>query len=370
MLEITSQPTTDYIKVLLVEDNPKDAEIFSEMFSDLSSPRFEIHRAPDLKEAERLLKEDSFDLILCDLGLPDSQGLDTLIYLRKLNRHTPIVILTVKDNELTAIKAIEQGAQDYLIKREVSQSLLIRAARHALSRHQTTKKLQIKDEWQNNLLGFISHELRSPLAIFQTYFLLLQRDGHQKLESLAPSYLQDLIGNVTRMNRLLDGFLDLSKIEAGQPISLLKEVFDVRELVEGVIKTHQILTKRENIIFFVDSKVKSLHADRDKVLQILVNLLSNASKYSSIEKKIEIKVVRDGAFVRFEVTDQGPGIPEETMGHLFTPFYRIERSGTKKVKGTGLGLFLCKHLVEAHGGKIGVESRVDRGSTFWFTLPQ
>lgn len=362
-------PKEESFQVLFIESNPENIQLFSGLFAVALPKNFHLNHIETLAAAKQILSQKTFHVILLNLSLPDSQGMDTLkSLLSSVGSLPPVIVLVKTEEELLAIQAIQEGAEDYLVREQANAQVLKLSVRHAIHRHRMTAELTAL-RWREHFLAFASHELRSPLTAIQAFSSLLLHTKPEKTKEVLPEYVSNISSQVKRMSRMLDNFLDIAKIESGHPITLMPEIFDVRELVEGIVKTQKILNpyRRFNIIY--NPKVKILHADRDKILQVLVNLLSNADKYSSKDSPIDIRVFPEGPNLRFEITNQGVGIAPKMMGKIFAPYYRMEAPEARKTKGTGIGLFLCKYLVEAHGGKIGVKSKPNEKTTFFFTLP-
>ncbi len=180
-------------------------------------------------------------------------------------------------------------------------------------------------------------------------------------------------GESERLTRLINSLLDVARIEAGRPIELLRDEQDVQELAQAACESQRAYSTRHNISCNVPPHLPPVFADRDKVLQILINLISNALKYAPGGQVI-VSARRAGDFIEISVRDEGPGIPLEQRRVLFERFVRANTpvsgagSGAKPT-GTGLGLFLAKHFVETHGGTIRVGSGASGGAVFTFTLP-
>ncbi len=163
--------------------------------------------------------------------------------------------------------------------------------------------------------------------------------------------------------------LNLSRIESGRTLELVLTEVDLGRLTDRVVESQRSYTNNHQFDLIMPSDLPKITADQDKIEQVLTNLLSNAIKYSPDGGKITISARQVGENVAVSVSDQGIGIPEEHLGKLFTRFHRVDSRDARKQYGTGIGLYLVKHLVEAHRGEITVESQVGEGSTFTFVLP-
>jgi len=225
------------------------------------------------------------------------------------------------------------------------------------------------DQLKSDLISFVSHELRGPLTGVKSYAETLVLSGGRLGDEQREAFAQTISREVDRLARLLDGFLDISRIEAGRALEVNAHVFDPVALAREAIEIQRATLDRCPLGLRAQQDRLELVGDKDKVLQVLVNLLSNAVKYSPQGGDVTVTVASDGDAVRFAVEDHGLGIDAGLFEQVFTPFYRVRESSTRGVRGTGLGLYLSRHLVEAHGGRLWVESEPGLGSVFHFTIP-
>ncbi len=224
------------------------------------------------------------------------------------------------------------------------------------------------DQLKTDLIAFISHELKTPLTNIGLYTeLLLDQfaDDDQKVADL----LQVVGRQTTRMQHMVEDFLNVSRIEADRALPMnLQPLEDLEKLIDDIVAVEG--HGRGNHIFEINlpEPMPVLWADRTKVEEVFANLIGNAIKYSPSGGTVTVSGQVQGDMMRFSVSDEGVGISEDDRQHLFQRFQRVG-STVKRIPGTGLGLFVCKHLIEAHGGEISVESVEAEGSTFHFTLP-
>ncbi|NND15429.1 MAG: sensor histidine kinase [Eudoraea sp.] len=242
--------------------------------------------------------------------------------------------------------------------------------RFAQKRKIELETLKIQDEYRKEFLGNISHELKTPLFTVQGYILTLL-DGAMTDKSVRKKYLQRANKGVERLIYIIKDLDLISKLEIGE-MNLEREDFDIVEVIQNVFDLLEInASKRDiNLMFdqHYDQKIM-VNADKEKIQQIVSNLLVNSIKYGhdggitevSIEDLIQNKVI-------VRITDNGEGIHESHIPRIFERFYRVDKSGSRKAGGSGLGLSIVKHIIEAHGEKIYVESKEDVGSEFSFTL--
>jgi signal transduction histidine kinase len=233
------------------------------------------------------------------------------------------------------------------------------------------EKLRQVDRLKSDFVSNVSHELRTPLTAIKGAVDLLLREVPGSLNEKQTHYLNRVRSNTQHLAGLINDLLDLSKIEEGK-IELHATRVSLGGLVHEVVETLRPMAAEKIITLdtpIFDSSIL-VWADRDKVMQVLINLIGNAIKFTPPGGRITVIAGRDGIdWVKFAVKDAGPGVPSEEKDKIFEKFYQVSAEGRSKPKGTGLGLAISKALVELHGGKIWVESEINRGSTFSFTLP-
>ncbi len=221
---------------------------------------------------------------------------------------------------------------------------------------------------KSNLLSTVSHELRTPLATIKGYATMLL-DYNEKLgPEEKGEQLQSIERATDRLTELVDHLLDMSRLEAGL-LKLEKTPASILKLVRGVVAETQLRAPRHQIVSKLDKGLPRVNIDAKRIRQVLDNLIDNAIKYSEEGTEVRVVAERVGSELRISVADQGIGIPAEELGKVFDRMYRIEQRLTPQLGGVGLGLAICRGLVEAHSGRIWVESEVGKGSTFYFTLP-
>ena len=220
---------------------------------------------------------------------------------------------------------------------------------------------------RRQLIGDVAHELRTPLTAIKGSMEGLM-DG--VLPDSAETYHQ-IYQEADRLNRLVDDLQELSRVEAGAYEMDLHPV-ELSSLVKTVVKRlgGQFEEKDVSLIVDLPSDLPQIQADDDRIIQVLTNLVSNALRYTPEEGEVSLHASRSGNQIQVTVKDTGVGIPAEHLPHIFTRFYRVDKSRSRQAGGSGIGLTIAKHLVEAHGGRIWVESEGQgKGSKFTFTLP-
>ena len=233
--------------------------------------------------------------------------------------------------------------------------------------HDVTEQEQIEQERREFVVN-VSHELRTPLTTLKSYIETLQ-DGAWQSEELAPKFL-DVIGNETdRMIRLVNDLLQLSKMDKKE-YSLHLEQVDFNEFFHHIIDRFD-MSKNENIRFVRQLQNASIMVsiDKDKMTQVIDNIVSNALKYSPEGGTITFRSWIQGNKLRVSISDEGVGIPKANLTKIFDRFYRVDRARSRQLGGTGLGLAIAKEMIHAHGGDIWADSEWGKGTTIYFTLP-
>ncbi len=223
---------------------------------------------------------------------------------------------------------------------------------------------------KRDFLAMVSHDIRAPLGNIQLVLSFIERDDELTLSDSNKRSLSIAKDNTQRLLALVNNLLDVEKIESGM-LAVMQENCSLKTTARQAIDAVSELSRERkiSIVEDINPDVKAFF-DEERVVQVLINLLSNALKFSPADTEIKIAQEAEENFVRVKVIDQGRGIPEEKLKTVFERFRQVEKGDSKEKKGAGLGLTICKAIVENHGGIIGVESVVNEGTTFWFTLPR
>ncbi len=223
------------------------------------------------------------------------------------------------------------------------------------------------EQMKSDYAAALSHDLKTPLTAMKGYAITLLRHGEKLDEETRQDALEVINSEIDRVTRMFDNLLHQARIEAGQQGRFIEAV-SLHQVVKRVVSVHQLSSRRHNISSSVPENLV-VRADRDQLEQILNNLISNAVKYSPKGCAIHVDARVEGRSAYVEVIDTGPGIPEDQLEYVFERFRRVQDRMSRKVSGSGLGLYITRMLVEGMEGEVGVRSQLGSGSTFWFRLP-
>ena len=241
----------------------------------------------------------------------------------------------------------------------------------AMQRKAEIEVLIQNEAFRKEFLQNLSHELKTPIFAIQGYVDTLL-GGALHNETVNTKFLQSASRNVDRLVNLLDDLDEISRLESGQ-LKLNKKNFIIQEQLKDVYDSLFLKAKEKNIRCIIKKGCEfplTVYADKEKIKQVLINLVDNAIKYSNQNDVIEASVYNvDGKNILIEISDEGVGIPDEHLPRIFERFYRTDLARSRKEGGSGLGLSICKHIIEAHGQTIHVRSKMDVGTTIGFTLP-
>ncbi len=234
---------------------------------------------------------------------------------------------------------------------------------------QSMTKLEEIDAKKDQFISIAAHELKTPLTSIHGFSQLLQDDKIAVDREKRAKYLSIIDSETKRLATLVTDILDLSRVDLGT-IKLMPSEVDINETMSNIQKEMNVQITQKGLLseYVIEKNLPKLYTDKERFIQILMNLINNSVKYTP-KGKITVKAARERDFIHFSIKDTGIGIAKENHGHIFERFYQVDSSYTRKAGGTGLGLSLCKEFIERMGGKIWFESDIGRGSEFHFTIP-
>lgn len=361
------------LKVMVAEDDYDDFRLIKRYANNCGVLDENLINVVNLKQAYEYLMQNSIDILFLDLCLEDSSGLQTFEKFHSKFPCVPVIVLSGSSDVKLARSAVRIGAQDYIYKPELSKCHLIQKISYAIDRNNLVLEIKKHSDFKSQFLAQMSHEIRTPMngVIGLTDILgksdNLSNDEREIVKTLANCgrHLIDLISDI----------LDVSKIESGK-MEVEETEFDIRSVIEETLSmfSQKASERGCTLTNLVNPDVPTfVIGDKGRVVQILSNLVGNAVKFTK-DGKIIVKLSYDAAkdekgFFSFEIVDTGPGLTPEVRKKLFHEYQQAAFAATESgVRGTGLGLTICKGLVEKMGGKIGVNSEVGKGSTFFFHI--
>ena len=369
------------MKILLVEDSRTAVRLVEGLLHEESETRvfhFTLKVAGSLKSAKDCIAKTDFDLILLDLTLPDSEGLNTVDAIVKASPDVAIVVLTSLQEENIGLRALEMGAQDFLVKDETYRKIFIRAVRYAHLRKKS--EVEVRDakdiaefatRSKSDFIANLSHEFRTPLNAIMGFSDMMIANIFGELNEKYTEYADDINASGKYLNGLMGTVLDMSKIES-RKIEFSDEEINFEKIIAASIAKTRFMADEKDIKITLSSSAQQpkIHGDEIKLKQVIINLLSNAIKFSPQGGEILTSVYKEscGSIV-LSVKDHGIGIPLDEVDEVLVPFHRSRLSKDLHIEGTGLGLPLSKSLVEAHQGVLWLESIEGQGTEAFVKLP-
>jgi signal transduction histidine kinase len=369
------------VNILLVDDDPLDRRLVELILARSYPPgQYSVETAGTFSDAAKCLHNGSYDVVLLDLNLPDSSGIETVQRAQEANFDASIVVvLTGMDDEEMGLEAIRKGAEDYLVKGKSLEHVLVRTIRYSLERKRVRQRLtetlvakaeaEAANQAKSEFLANMSHELRTPLHGILSFAAF----GIKKYASAKPEKLLDYFSRIKQSGNvlleLLNDLLNLAKLESNRA-TFAFEPTDLGKLVKSAANEFDLLLSERSLnIQQKESKFdERVTLDADKIKQVLRNLLDNAIKFSPEGGTIDVGTERIGGSIRVSVRDQGPGIPQDELEAVFDKFVQSSKTKTG-AGGTGLGLAICQEIIAAHRGRIWAENRPEGGATFSFEIP-
>lgn len=381
------------IKILVIDDDEEDFIIARDLFSEIDRKKYLVDWASSYKEGIKNISEKNHHVYLVDYRLGADDGLELISEVLANGCETPLILLTGQSDIEIDIQAMKVGASDYLVKGSISAVQLERAIRYSIEQAKNLQHIKqlnaglehkVKErtleltaalerektmnEMKSRFVSFASHEFRTPLSSILSSASLIAQYKETEQDEKRMKHVERISSSVRNLTEILNDFLSLAKLESGV-VEADSSKFNLPELLIGVVEEMDGMVGKKN------QKIKYYHEGEETIEQsnkllknILLNLLSNASKYSPEEKNIELTSSVINNRVTINVKDNGIGIPEEDQKKLFTEFFRAGNVGS--IEGTGLGLNIIKKYVELLNGTISFVSKSTEGTTFTVEFPQ
>jgi len=369
---------TEFPTLLIVDDTEDNLDFLE--FALKRKP-FKMLKAASGKECLLLARRNKPDVILLDIQMPEMDGFETLKHLRadSTTASIPVIFLTAQRKDPKSIeRGLELGADEFLTKPIDTEELVVRTQMLL-----KVKKLERElERTKADFTAMLVHDLRSPLTGIKSVIEYFKETIEQSepLNQEQVALFNSVDESASRMLQLINDILDISKLESGN-ISLERQSVDVWVFINMIVRDFRIQFKKKDALIEVNlpENLPQVFVDINRIGQVLMNLLSNALKFIKIggSVKISAELVKEALpgdgetteYVIVSCSDNGMGIPKEELPLIFDRYKQASTAKKSQAHGTGLGLAVCKLIVEAHGGKIYAESEVGVHTTFYFTLP-
>ncbi len=363
--------------ILLVDDRPANLLALEAV---LAGPEHELVSVPSGFEALAQLEEREFAVVLLDLQMPVMDGVETATRIREVGhahgQTVPIIFLTATEaNVPRVLHAYQSGAVDFIqkpLQPEILRSKvevfadLYRARQRLVAEIEQRRRLQGALRARDELLAIVSHDLRNPLNAVLLGANQVERAAEQKEWAHAKKAVGSISKAVERMSQLVGNLLDLATLDAGRVLPMEPGKHDLADLAHDTVEILEPLADAKGVKVHVPIAPRTfVLCDADRVQQVLANLVGNAIKFTPSNGAVEIGAAPRGGEVLVSVKDTGMGIRADDVAHIFEAYWKADPN---RKNGAGLGLSIARAIVEAHGGRIWVDTQEGRGSTFTFTL--
>jgi len=355
-MTITKQPPAP--NILIVDDTPANLLLLVRMLTERGYKPQPVLSGKLALEAARA---EPPDLILLDITMPEMNGYELCAQLKAdaALKEIPVIFISALNETIDKVKAFRVGAVDYVTKPFQFEEVYARV--------QTHLQLRRLEKLRDDLTHMVIHDLTSPLSVIFYCLDLMKYDEAANLSASTEKFVALARHSAEELNNMIRSILDVNKIGAGE-MKLRHEPCELDSLIRGVLAAPQPLPENRTVTFDLPEASLTVAADFGLIRRVLQNLISNALRYTPAGGNVRIVVTPSSSEIRIAIADAGPGIAPENHQRIFEKFGQVEDSNHRL--GTGLGLTFCKLAVEAHGGRIGVESEVGKGCTFWFALPR
>ncbi|HEY2775948.1 MAG TPA: ATP-binding protein [Candidatus Binatia bacterium] len=388
--------TQEPIRILLVEDDEDDAFLLQRALTKTAPGQFAISRVGTLEAARRSLISAPFHVVLSDLSLPDSRGFETFEKIHETDPEVAVVVLTGNDDERLAVRALNEGAQDYLVKGKADGQSLVRSMRYAIERNRSRRlerdntlleneirarklaqeqlervaaQLESSNRELQQFASVASHDLQEPLRKIVVFGDRLRSRFGGQLGDQGNDYIERMMNAAGRMQTLIDDLLEFSRVVTrARPFVPV----DASEVIREVLGDLEVLIESKGAMVDVGA-MPVVHADPTQMRQVFQNLIANAMKFQDKAAVPHVTIRSEPAQCagapgwRITVKDNGIGFEQQHAERIFAPFQRLH--GRSEFGGSGIGLAIVRRIVERHKGSITAESSPGHGASFTILLP-
>ncbi len=360
--------TANHARVLIVDDERPNREILRMM---LAPDGYLLQTAAGGEEALAIVATQPPDLILLDIMMPGMDGYEVADRIKgnPATRNIPVVMITALDDRRSKMLGLNAGATDFLTKPvdRAELSMRVRNLLRLKAYGDYVARMEEVEQLKDGFLSTVSHELRTPLTSIRGSLGLLASGAVGVLSADVGEVVAIAERNAIRLMALVNDILDLERLETGK-IELQFAQVSIASILRRATESLTTFGDQRGVTVVAPEQSSYVWADEDRIVQVMVNLLSNAVKFSPDGGVVTIGVVVRENWVEFRVTDVGRGVPAIYRHSIFERFRQVETSDSREKGGVGLGLAICKSIVERHGGTIGIDSEEGAGSSFWFRL--
>lgn len=359
------------IKILMIDDDPHYCKFIREILQSKGNLRFVVSSVESLEEAKLFLEDEAPNVILLDLSLKSSKGMDTLHQCRSLTNSSPIIVLTGSESESLGLTAVASGAQDYLVKQLIGKDSIVRCIRYTIERYKAEEQ-RLRMAAIQDFTAMLAHDLKVPILGTEKVLDALLSKQLGELTQTQIQVLSSIRDANQRQLKLIRKLLEIYQYEVGRADLILKEL-NTETLINDCV---QPITNNLDIKIETDfSAAKNedgtpclIKGDRESLVQLLSNLLDNAIKYGDISKPISVSSeIKNDKFCT-HIHNFGNVISPDIQQSLFKSFWQ-GIPGKTYVANTGLGLYLCHRIAQLHGGSLTCHSTAEAGTTMTLKLP-
>ncbi len=350
-------------KILIIDD---EKIVLKSCLRILRRENYVIDTAVSGEEGLKRTEQENYDIVITDLMMPGIDGMKVLEVLREKQPEITVIIFTGFATVESARKALKMGAFDYIPKPFTSAELRDVVSNAIKAREESSEAKML------DIMAIVSHELKSPISAVHTTADTLYRGYFGKLEQEQQETIEAILRNCQYLEDIIRNYIDLSKMEIDNLESFKKEINLVDDVVQPVLDMPEHSKNMKHMDIVTGFEVSPMvYGDPNLLRIVITNLVNNAIKYGMSGTEIGITLGEQEGNYLFSIHNEGVGISRDDIDNrLFKKFSRLKQTGTEGVKGSGLGLYICKKIVEKHNGRIWVESEPGKGATFYFTMPK